>query len=128
MRSAAALLVAILAAFVLSGCGLTMAPEAGPQVALLNATCGKTVLGSTDCTGTVRNISDHELSGVGVKIRFLDYAKVARATASGMIDKDPIRPGEESTWSLHTSVPVLTTTWNIDITMNGGVILWDDRR
>jgi hypothetical protein len=67
---------------------------------------------SVTCTGSVKNVSGHNLQHVQVVVEQATDDGTPQTSDAGPIDYDPLLPDQESPWALHPSFnPALTKYW-----------------
>jgi hypothetical protein len=83
-------------------------PTPSYDLVIVTSTCTRDDRSST-CTGSVKNVSGHNLQQVQVVVEQARDDGIIQTSNVGPIDYDPLLPDQESPWTLHPSFnPALT--------------------
>jgi len=83
-------------------------PTPSYDLVIVTSTCTRGGHSAT-CTGSVKNVSGHNLQQVQVVVEQATDDGTIQTSNAGPIDYDPLLPDQESPWSLHPSFnPALT--------------------
>jgi hypothetical protein len=85
-----------------------VAPASSYDLVIVTSTCTRDGHSAT-CTGSVKNVSGHNLQQVQVVVEQATDDGTIQTSNAGPIDYDPLLPDQESPWTLHPAFnPALT--------------------